>query len=221
VNEKPIGFFQGILGNPVNVAADLHWTRYMGLASRDPRWLANGAPISDDLAARLRQQFPRVSRTHLGERTVDGKPQATFNTRTFVEEGRTAAERQRRFDAVANEPTVYLGQPNDNEYGAMEAFANRLGREFNLTGPQLQAALWMGAADRTGLADSSRGTFMELMRRQIARRSQERGVSPSQVWDDFVHRRPGGTLIVPGLLAGGAAAAGAAAMTGADQDRAQ
>lgn len=210
MNEKPLGFVASLLGNQRNIAADLHFTRYFGLATRDPRWLDTTADISDGLAARLREQYGRGAARFLGSREADGKAIATLKPRDFVGAGRTQADRTARMDLMVAEPTVWTGMPTTAEYGRMEEFAAELARKYDLTPAQFQAALWMGGADRTGLADQSRGTLMDLMRKQIEQRAGERGVPPAQVWDDFVNRRPGGTLLIPGLLGGGAAAAAAA-----------
>ena len=44
-----------------------------------------------------------------------------------------------------------------------------------MTAPQVQANLWMGAAKRTGLADESQGSFMELFRKRADERAAKEG----------------------------------------------
>ena len=90
---------------------------------------------------------------------------------------------------------MFEDMPNDNEYAAFEDFMNALGGELGMTGPQVQAALWMGAADRTGVDPLSQGTFMQLLRNRADRRAKMTGTTREEVLREFIVNR--------GLLSGG------------------
>ena len=98
-------------------------------------------------------------------------------------------------------PTAWTDTPKPNEYAAFEEMANRIAPIYNMTPAQFQASLWMGAGDLTGLADESQGTAMELFRRTLDKRADERGLTRREMLEDFiVNKAP---LAVP-LTAGGA-----------------
>ena len=58
-NPKPKGFTQSLIGNQTNIAADLHFTRYMAMASGSPDWLGNSADVGKEFKENLLKQFPR------------------------------------------------------------------------------------------------------------------------------------------------------------------
>ena len=61
-----------------------------------------------------------------------------------------------------------------------------LGQELGLTGPQVQASLWMGAARRTGVDPTSQTTFMGAMRDRAATTAAKRGTTADQVLFDMI-----------------------------------
>jgi len=73
-----------------------------------------------------------------------------------------------------------------------------------MTPAQLQASLWMGAAKRTGVRESSLDTFDNIFNRVVDDRAAERGLTPEEVFRRFANRQQ--PLVVPGLLGAGAAA---------------
>ena len=79
--------------------------------------------------------------------------------------------------------------PKANEYAAYEDMANRVAAKYNMTPAQFQASLWMGAGDMTGLADESQGTFMDLFRRSLDKRGEERGLSRKEMLEDFIQNK--------------------------------
>ena len=85
--------------------------------------------------------------------------------------------------------------PRDNEYGAFEDFMGELGQELNMTPAQVQASLWMGGAKRTGVADESQGTFMELFKRRAQKRADKTGKTVDQVIQEFIKNK--GLLALP------------------------
>ena len=197
VNPKPRGFSQSLIGNAQNIAADLHFTRYMAMASGRPDWLATGSPeISAKYAAELQAKYgKRINKFLSTGKDTAGKPTITFNARGALDKKVTSME------DYADEPGVWAEKPKDNEYAAFEKYINEVGEELGMTGPQVQANLWMGAADRTGVDPSSQGTFMELLRKRADVRAADIGSTREQVLKDFITKR--GLLALPAGAVGG------------------
>jgi len=199
LNPKPRGFVQSLIGNPTNIAADLHFTRYMAMASGSPEWLENSTQVSGGLINDLRSKYGDDINKYIStKKGDDGKEIINFRPKAAVKDGVV------QMQDIANEPTVFAGKPNDNEYRAFEQYMNQLGKELGMTGAQVQANLWMGAAKRTGLADESQGTFMQLLRERAANRAAKEGISQADVLKRFIREK--GLLVAP--LAAGAAAYG-------------
>lgn len=202
-NPKPKGFYNSFTGNPNNIAADLHFTRYMGMASNHPDWLVNGAEVSNGFRDRMLAENPDMaqffrSKTLKGKKGKPDKEIPIFDA--------NAAAKSGIFDMrqAADEPAVWTPMPNANEYGSMEKLMSQIGKEVGLTAPQVQAALWMGAAKRTGVHQDSLGTFMELIRRRADIRAEETGSTRADVLRNFIRNK--GLLALPAGLLGGNAA---------------
>ena len=86
-------------------------------------------------------------------------------------------------------PSAWTAVPSATEYAAYEKLAQQAAKRYNLTPAQFQAALWMGAGDLTNLADESQGTFMELFRRSLDKRAEERGITRREMLDDFIKNK--------------------------------
>ncbi len=110
-----------------------------------------------------------------------GKP--SFNPKAAVKDGVVPIE------DIADNPGVWAQMPRDAEYGAMGDFMFELGNELGLTGPQVQAALWMGAARKTGVDPTSQTTFMGAVRDRADIQAAKRGQTREQVLFDFVMTR--------------------------------
>jgi len=207
-NPKPKGFTASLMGSITNIAADLHFTRYMAMATKSPEWLSTGTRISASLEKRLLKKYgDDVAQyiTHT-EPNSAGKFHINFKPQESVQKGPVDIR------DFYNEPGVWVDMPNKNEYKAFEDYMNAIGAERGLTGPQVQAALWMGASRQTNVADASQGTFMELFRKAVARRAKETNLTPAETLDNFINWRQ--TLAVPfGLLGAGGAVAGAGMMS--------
>jgi len=200
-NPKPRGFANSLLGNMKNIAADLHFTRYMAMASGRTDWLDNGVELSGKLADKMTSKYGDKIKPYT-KMSGDGK-YPKFNARKAVEDGVVDMK------DLADEPTVFVGKPDDNEYKAFEDYIYELGDELGMTGPQVQANLWMGAAKRTGVDDTSQGTFMQLIRNRADKRAKATGKTREQVLREFVRDR--GLLQM--MMTTGAAGAGAGAMS--------
>jgi len=204
---KPRGFANSLLGNPENIAADKHFMRFIGMASNDPRFLHGSAVISQELASEIAERFPEIARDNIKTRKVKdatGKEvmQTSFNAARAVREAGGAEGEL--FQFIRNRPTVWDEVPRDNEYGAYERLALDIANRMGMTPAQLQASLWMGAAKRTGVRESSLDTFDNIFNRVVGDRAAERGLTPEEVFRRFANRQQ--PLVVPGLLGAGAAA---------------
>ena len=194
-NPKPKGFANSLLGNERNIAADLHFTRYMGMASGDPAWLENVNDVSNEFAERIMKDYPG-SEAYFKTRDVNGKSVWSFSPKRAVTDGVVP------MDAVAEYPSVWASKPNDNEYAAFEKFVADYGADGGMTPHQVQANLWMGAADRTGVDPDSQGTFMEILRNRADKTAAKTGRTRAEVIDDFI-RNYGLLSGVGGMLGGG------------------
>jgi hypothetical protein len=195
-NPKPKGFTNSLKGNARNIAADLHFTRYMAMASKDPDFLSLQAGVGAKDEAALLARFPKAQ-PYIQTKEVKGKPVRTFNVKKAVKDGAVDFDGLAEFDI----PALYAEKPNDAEYADFENFMKEIGDEIGLTPAQTQAALWMGAGDKTGLAESSKGTFMDLFRRRVGERAGETGRTFDDTLRDFIHNK--GLLALPGAALGG------------------
>ena len=193
-NPKPKGFSASLMGSEGNIAADLHFTRYMAIASEDPSFLNDSAKVGEVLRKHLLTIEPALE-SYINVRPVGGKPVYTFNARKAVRDGVVEMSKITRDEKGKLAPQMFEDMPNDNEYAAFEDFMNALGGELGMTGPQVQAALWMGAADRTGVDPLSQGTFMQLLRNRADTRAKMTGTRREEVLREFIVNR--------GLLSGG------------------
>ena len=185
-NPKPKGFGQSLKGSEKNIAADLHFTRYFGMASMDPDWLnVAGTEVGQEFADKIMSAYPKAKKYFATNKM--GKP--SFNPKAAVKDGVVPIE------AISDNPGVWSAMPNNNEYGAMEDFMFELGNELGLTGPQVQAALWMGAARKTGVDPTSQTTFMGAIRDRADIQAAKRGQTREQVLFDFVMNK--GLLAAP------------------------
>ena len=209
-NPKPKGFTQSFLGNQTNIAADLHFTRYMGMASGSPDWLNNTSDVGKNFKEEILSKYPKAKK-YFQERKVtnkDGKVniQDVFSPKKAVKDGVVP------MDAIKDQPTIWTDKPNDNEYAAFETYINELADELNMSPSQVQANLWMGAAAKTGVEETSQGTFMEVLRERAKVRADQEGITPAQAIRNFIRNEGSGLLSVMHpmpLLATGAAGAGA------------
>lgn len=191
-NPKPKGFTQSLKGSEKNIAADLHFTRYFGMASMDPEWLATGGTeVGAEFAQDLMKRFPKTKKFFKTAKTGN----YGFNPKAAVKSGAVPIEE------MLNSPVVWAQKPNAAEYGAMEDFMYELGQELGLTGPQTQAALWMGAARKTGVDPTSQTTFMGAIRDRADIQAKKRGQTREQVLFDFIMNK--GLLSAPPVLGAG------------------
>jgi hypothetical protein len=198
---KPKGFSNSLLGNRRNIAADLHFTRYMAMASKHPDWLNTGTDVGYDFMENVINTFPDAKKYFSIRKFKSGKKEKeipTFNFKKAALEG--AIDINVPIDksgkTISDVPQAWAQMPNNNEYGAFEDFINELAGELGQTPAQVQANMWMGGADRTGVAESSQGTFMELIRERAKYKAMKDGTTPNEVLQNFI--RKGGFLSLIG-----------------------
>ena len=198
---KPKGFSNSLLGNRRNIAADLHFTRYMAMASKHPDWLNTGTDVGYDFMENVINTFPEAEKYFSIRKFKSGKVEKeipSFNFKKAAKEG--AIDLNIAIDdtgkTIADVPQAWAQMPNANEYGAFEDFINELASELGQTPAQVQANMWMGGADRTGVAEESQGTFMELIRERAKKKAIKDNTTPNQVLQNFI--RNGGFLSLIG-----------------------
>jgi|TARA_R110002012_G_scaffold319432_1_gene539998 hypothetical protein len=198
---KPKGFANSLLGNRRNIAADLHFTRYMAMASKHPDWLNTGTDVGYDFMENVINTFPEAEKYFSIRKFKSGKVEKeipSFNFKKAAKEG--AIDLNIAIDdtgkTIADVPQAWAQMPNANEYGAFEDFINELASELGQTPAQVQANMWMGGADRTGVAEESQGTFMELIRERAKKKAIKDNTTPNQVLQNFI--RNGGFLSLIG-----------------------
>lgn len=196
-NPKVKGFFNDLLGNKDNIAADMHFMRMLAMAEGGLD-LNQQAKLNTSQIADLRGAYGDAIEPYIRTRTVKGKPVTEVNLAKAAQDGVVADA-----SMFKSWPSAWADTPAATEYGAYEDMAREVAKRYDLTPAQFQAALWMGAGDITGLADESQGTFMELFRRSLDKRAKERGLTRGEMLRDFIVNRaplaiaPGGA----GLLA--------------------
>lgn len=185
-NPKPKGFANSFLGDPNNIAADLHWTRFLALAARDKEFFENGVPLKKDSMEKVLRLGPRKLKPYLREGVVDGKPVTFFDARKALNDKKVTVDQL--IDEVGD-PTMFSSLPRDNEYAYMEDLAREIGKEYDMTPSQVQASLWMGAADLTGLHPNSRGSYEHLFKNMVRAKAKQYGITPDEMLDRFIIER--------------------------------
>lgn len=195
-NAKPKGFAASLMGSQGQIAADLHFTRAFGMASKDPRWMVNGAEIGKTAKADFLKANPKLK--NFMREGKGGK--ILIDARKAVEKGAA------KFDDFLGTPQAFAEKPAPNEYGLMERFwRDEVAKAHNMTPAQAQASLWMGAAERTGVDATSQVTFMDALRNVARQRAAKTGQTAEQVLKEFVNNY--------GLLTGAGAVTAGAAIT--------
>jgi hypothetical protein len=184
-NPKVKGFGNDLLGDDTNIAADMHFMRMLAMADGGGDFLNSQAKLSqEDYATAASVIGPRKIKDYTSTRMVNGKPVREVNLFKAWQDGRI-----KDTTPFKSTPTAWADTPKANEYAAYEDMAGRVASEYGMTPAQFQASLWMGAGDLTGLADESQGTFMELFRRALDNRAQERGLTRGEMLQDFLYNR--------------------------------
>lgn len=199
-NPKVKGFYNSLVGNKKNIAADMHFMRMLAMAEGGTDFLNKQAKLNRAQLDELRTTYGDAIDPYIKTRMVNGKPLNEVNLAQAVKEG--VIKDSSMFKST---PSAWADTPEANEYGAYEDMARTVAQRYGMTPAQFQASLWMGAGDITNLADSSQGTFMDLFRRTLDKRAGERGMSRRDMFDDFAQNRAplsvAGAGVGTGLLA--------------------
>jgi hypothetical protein len=201
-NPKVKGFGNDLLGDDINIAADMHFMRMLGMADGGGDFLNAQAKLSGEnmeIAAEIIGK--RRIKKYTSTRMVNGKEMSEVNLRKAWEDGHI-----KDTEIFQTMPTAWSDTPKANEYAAYEDMAGRVAKRYDMTPAQFQASLWMGAGDMTGLADESQGTFMELFRRSLDKRGGERGLTRKEMLKEFIENKA--VLSVAGTAGVGAGAYG-------------
>ena len=201
-NPKVKGFGNDLLGDDINIAADMHFMRMLGMADGGGDFLNAQAKLSGEnmeIAAEIIGK--RRIKKYTSTRMVNGKEMSEVNLRKAWEDGHI-----KDTEIFQTIPTAWSDTPKANEYAAYEDMAGRVAKRYDMTPAQFQASLWMGAGDMTGLADESQGTFMELFRRSLDKRGGERGLTRKEMLKEFIENKA--VLSIAGTAGVGAGAYG-------------
>ena len=183
-NPKVKGFFNSLVGNKDNIAADMHFMRMLAMAEGGTDFLNKQAKLNRAQLDELRTTYGAAIDPYIKTRTVNGKPLSEVNLAQAAKDGLIKDS-----SMFKSTPSAWADTPEANEYGAYEDMARAVAQRYGMTPAQFQASLWMGAGDITNLADSSQGTFMDLFRRTLDKRAGQRGLTRREMFDDFVYNR--------------------------------
>ena len=201
-NPKVKGFFNSLVGNKDNIAADMHFMRMLAMAEGGTDFLNKQAKLNRAQLDELRATYGDAITPYISTRMVNGKEMNEVNLAKAASDGLI-----KDTSMFKSTPSAWADTPEANEYGAYENMARTVAQRYNMTPAQFQAALWMGAGDITNLADASQGTFMDLFRRALDKRAGERGLTRREMFDDFAINR------APLSVAGAAGAGGLLSMS--------
>ena len=181
-NPKPASFAENLKGNWQNVTVDKHNMRLPAMLSEDPRMLATSSQekvaAGGDPMASLRRRFPGLSEESLADALAefDSKGVVRFRPRRWVESGEIP------MSAARDEPILWSKKPQDNEYGFYEGWQQDRAKEMGLDPAQYQAAMWVGAGDKTGLG-STPEPFLRTFEARVRYTADRLGVDPETVLD--------------------------------------
>ena len=156
----------------------------MAMASGSPEWITNSSNLSQKFEKQLRSKYGNKIEKYIKQTTdTVGNPVVRFDAKRALDDKVT------KMSDYKNEPAMYAEMPKNNEYKAFEKYMNEIGQELGMTGPQVQANLWMGGAAKTGVDESSLGTFMQILRNRADKRAKEIGTTRSAVLQDFIKNK--------------------------------
>lgn len=102
------------------------------------------------------------------------------NLQKEVESGKTSMA-----DAL-KQGSAWQAVPKDNEYGALEDFYRRIGKEQGLTTAQTQASAWVGGGKHTGLASDESKPFLRFLEDRIHLTAKKKNMDPKDVLKQFI-----------------------------------
>lgn len=181
-NPKPASFAQDLRGNQEVVTIDTHNMRLPGIASGDPRFLSTSIsePAKDPEAAlaALRRNYPGLPEAVVqgALQNKKGGPKIIYAPQSWVNDGYISME------AARKDPALWVGKPNENEYGYYESWQQDQARKMGISPAQYQASMWLGAGDETGLG-SAPEPFAATFDARIRYTADQLGLDPEKVRD--------------------------------------
>lgn len=76
--------------------------------------------------------------------------------------------------------------PKDNEYGALEDFYRRIGKEQGMTTAQTQASAWVGGGKHTGLGSDESKPFLRFLEDRVHLTAKKKNMDPKDVLKGFI-----------------------------------
>lgn len=199
-NPKVKGFTNSLVGNVENIAADIHFMRMLAMSDGGADLLSDQFPVTKAGVEAVNKKFgKKLVEGYTNSRKVNGKEVKSVNLKKMAADGHITDADTGIFQEF---PSAWKDTPSPTEYQALEQMAQNVAGRYDMTPAQFQASLWMGAGEMTNLADESQGTAMELFRRTLDNRADERGISREDMLKDFIDNK--GLLAVPTTAAGGA-----------------
>lgn len=190
-NPKVKGFANSLVGDVENIAADIHFMRMLAMSDGGVEFLNGQAKLSTENLDKVREAYgKKKTDQYIATRKVNGKEVRELNLANMVTDG--IIKDTELFQDI---PQAWRDTPKANEYEALEKMAQNVAARYDMTPAQFQASLWMGAGEMTNLAGESQGTAMELFRRSLDNRAQERGISREEMLKDFIDNK--GLLSIP------------------------
>jgi hypothetical protein len=167
-NPKRYTFGENLKGNQNYATIDTHFMRAVGIASHDPSYITERLA---DVKGAAKPDFVADE---------DWNPK-TFNPRQYVEDHDVPWEQvpPQWFDSAPSK-TNYL--PLENSIG------RRLAKDLGVTPAQAQAALWLGAGDRTGLG-SKPLALIKVLDQRLGITANKRGITKQMALQDLLHGR--------------------------------
>jgi hypothetical protein len=206
------------------VAADTHAYRLIAMNTKDPRMLAqqiqemsprnpfadttDTSKMSAEELAKFKELQGKSKRWGELATNPDGTPQTKdgkfiirFRPQQLYKEGKLTME-----DAL-KQPTLW-GNPEPNEYKAVEDFYAEMGKRRGLSPAEAQSAAWAGGGEQTGLGTPSNRTFGQMHNERVMYTALMRGEDPKETLRALIRKErpllslPGGG-VPGGLLTGG------------------
>ncbi len=195
---KPRGFSQSLMGSKQNIAIDMHLQRLLSMTSQDPRFLHSSAVVGSDFYNQISKKFKNMD-DYFKVTDLNGKKVYNFNAKKAVAEGKNQhPDAKKIFRFIKNKPQIWDDKPLHSEYGALEELVGELAKDLGMSPAQFQAALWVGAANKTNVDANSLRAFDDIFEEVVQKRAIERGLDPNEVFRQFATKTT--PLSLGGLL---------------------
>ena len=158
-NPKMSTFATNLLGNVSQVTIDTHNWRMLGMLTKDPAF--------------LKTQFTYKDKN---------KKEITINPKQLV------LDKKMSMSEALRHPTYWTEAPDagsNNEYKYWEDYQIKLAKQLGISPAELQAKLWMGAGDLTGLR-SPPEIFSKTVETRVKYTAEVLGKDPGVVLEQYI-----------------------------------